>query len=149
MAAPTHHFPAQDGSGDRSGQGDPRTHYQGGYGRGGSGEGEVQVLAQTMYPPLPGQRPHSSVMVGHPGLATDLALAGYQHIHASDPGLASRLNSDPAHLPDIVHSHSVGLPPSRPNQHRSGTAAAASRHQRQRQQQARGGPRTRIAANTR
>lgn len=126
------------------------------------GVGE-QMLApgmlSAMYPPLHATHhhphPHPGIPVAGRGpITTDLAMAGYHHIHSTDPNLGglSRLSMGGGDaLPDIVHSHNVGhaLPP-RPNQHRSGTsaAAAASRHQRQRQQQTHGHGRTRGSGGT-
>ena len=111
-----------------------------------------QVLAPSMlppmYPPLPVHHAHPGIPVAGRGpVTTDLAMAGYHHMHGTDPNLGmNRLTVGGDALPDIVHSHNVGhaVPP-RPNQHRSGTsaAAAASRHQRQRQQQSHGHGRTR------
>ena len=130
-------------------------HYQSGappYSRGALpvGYGE-QMLAPSMlsamYPPLSPHHPHPGIPVAGRGPVTsDFAMAGYHHIHSTDPNLGvNRLTMGGDALPDIVHSHNVGhaLPP-RPNQHRSGTsAAAASRHQRQCQQQTQGHGRTR------
>ncbi|XP_076444730.1 uncharacterized protein LOC143282819 [Babylonia areolata] len=107
-----------------------------------------QVLAASLLPAMYPQLPH--LPTSHPGIpvaghgaVTNLAMAGYQHHHSTDPSVVTnRLTMGGDGLPDIVHSHNVGhaLPP-RPNHHRSGTTAAGavSRQQRQRQQQSSSG----------